>query len=256
MTGPAIPRRAIVIFSGGPDSTAAALWAVSEGIHVELLTFQFKNQEQYHELRAAINVATTLGLSHTILDFKSPLHLFPEGVRILMHAGADSEATTREGKYLLPFGAGIVLSMAASYALSRNISQLVWGATKSDGYENFEYSQGFAEELGSLISKAVGSTFSIHVPWAARQKYEVLSQFQGQESLFAATWSCRSPKQGRQCGECEACIARRLSAQLAGLADRSAYSTPAFKHPLSAQQLGDPRSISDEVLAALTKSPK
>ncbi len=40
-------QKAIVIFSGGPDSTAAAKYALERGLNVELLTFQFDTDQQY-----------------------------------------------------------------------------------------------------------------------------------------------------------------------------------------------------------------
>ena len=69
-------NKAIVVFSGGPDSTAAALWAQQSGYDVELVTFQFRNAEQYGELKASFKVAEIMGLKHTIFDFRSPMQHF------------------------------------------------------------------------------------------------------------------------------------------------------------------------------------
>ena len=76
-------KNAIVIFSGGPDSTAAAYWAINEGYEVELLTFRFAdNGSQNGELHSAKEVSKELDLQHNFIDFTSPLHQFSSQSRV------------------------------------------------------------------------------------------------------------------------------------------------------------------------------
>src|SRR5205085_8353760 len=110
-------KTAIVVFSGGPDSTAAVLWALAEGYQIELLTFQFKNKEQYGELRSAMKVAELLKVPHTVFDFKSPMQHFRPDVHILMHAGTPAGNTASTKSHLMAFGPGMILETASYYAL-------------------------------------------------------------------------------------------------------------------------------------------
>lgn len=95
--------KAIVIFSGGPDSTAAALWAMVHGYEVELVTFQFRNEAQYGELGSAMRVAHLLNLPHTIIDYKSPMNVFSTNMHILMHAGVPPLKDDKSKPYLMPY---------------------------------------------------------------------------------------------------------------------------------------------------------
>jgi 7-cyano-7-deazaguanine synthase len=253
-------KKAIVIFSGGPDSTAAALWAISQGYEIELLTFQFKHKAQYGELRSAFEVAKALNAPHTILDFKSPLGVFPPKVVILMHAGTPKYDATSNESSLLPFGAGIILSMASSYALTQvGVETVIWGATRSDAVENSDYTQEFADKLSDLISFSAKRNIKIEVPFSSKNKYQLLEEFKGKEDLFSLTWSCKE-ESTHPCGICKSCVARRLAAQLANIKDATPYKNKNWVNPLSSAQLGTFGALSvderHQVLADLEKSPK
>ena len=146
-------KKALVIFSGGPDSTAAAQWAVSKGYSVELLTFKFTNGTiQDGELNSAKEVSKELGLQHSILDFSSPMNLFSSQSHVLMHIGVPKSIENKDKPQLLSFGSGMVLSTVACYALYNEVYTLIWGATKDDGYLNKDYMQNFASSFAKLIS--------------------------------------------------------------------------------------------------------
>jgi 7-cyano-7-deazaguanine synthase len=237
-------KDAVVIFSGGPDSTAAALWAVSNGYSPELLTFLFKNRQQYGELKAAISVAGILDFKHTLLDFKSPMELFEPNAHILMHAGVESSLVDKTEDHRLPFGAAMILTTAANYAMYVGASTIVWGATLSDSQSgNFEYTQEFCSELSALLTKVVRQKIEIVAPFAAMRKYEVVRKyFTGREELFSQTWSCKSGLQ-KQSGNCHASRARRIAAKLAGIKDLTIYQNELFDWVFTEAEFNDPSSI-------------
>ncbi len=241
-------NKVIVIFSGGPDSTAAAQWAVSKGYPVELLTFQFTNgRSQDGELHSAKEVSKELGLQHTILDFSSPMHLFSSQSRVLMHIGIPKSIEKNKDKpHLLSFGSGMVLSTVACYAIYNEVDTVIWGATKDDGYLNKDYTQNFATSFANLISEVSNTEFKIIVPFSEKHKYEVLSNYRGQENLFAKTFSCLFPIEDEQCGICKACITRRVSAELANLKDYTRYINKKFKNPLSEDEINNPEKLTDD----------
>jgi 7-cyano-7-deazaguanine synthase len=217
--------KAIVILSGGPDSTAAALWALANRYAPELVTFQFRNESQYGELRAAITVAGILGLPHKIIDFKSPLHVFNNNMHIMMHAGVPKMSEDKSKPYLMPFGSGTLLAYTSSYAIHEGISTIVWGATADDAANHAEYTQGFCNQMAALVKTATGHDLNIIAPFNMLHKPQVLETFSGKLDLFSSTWSCRT--QGNiQCGICEGCVARRVSAEVAGVCDQTTYANP------------------------------
>lgn len=225
--------RALVILSGGPDSTAAALWALDNGYQVDLITFQVRGDAQYGEIFAAMRVAAALDLPHKIIDLKSAIGAFTPNMHIMRHAGVKPLGVDKSQPYLMPFGTGTLLSFAASYAIHEGVSTLVWGATADDGEANWEYSQEFCDHLAALINRVTGTSLKIVAPFSSKHKPQVLASFAQHLGLFAQTWSCRTAS-NIQCGQCEGCIARRLSAQLAAITDQTAYTSLAIK-PLPAE---------------------
>lgn len=241
---------AFVIFSGGPDSTAAAMWAIQSGYNVSLLTFKYKDSGQEGELAASTAVATDLGREQFILDITQLMASFDPNAHIMMHAGTRSGDATSKAGHTLPFGVGMVFSMAANFAIYRGVHCLVWGATKDDGTDGeYQYTANFATDYADSISRATGTSFSIETPFAVAHKFEVLNHyFKGREPLFAKTWSC---KRGGsvQSGDCAASIARRAAAVLAGINDLTTYANPVALPPIN-------KNMTEEELSRIMKSPR
>lgn len=240
-------KKAIVIFSGGPDSTAAVLWAISNGYSVELVTFQFHNEQQYGEIRQSMVIARLLGLPHFIIDFKSPLHAFPPSVHILMHSGVDKfnpESQPDKSPYLLPFGSGIILSFAASYAIHKNVATLIWGATKNDTRENEGYKKDFADKMAAIVSVTTGFQIEILVPFHDTYKHEFLNLLTAHPGLAEQTWSCIYGNT-TQCGQCPPCVNRRLSFKIAGINDPTDYTCKQFTSPLTDKELEELPGLSE-----------
>lgn len=249
-------EKAVVVFSGGPDSTAAALWCLDHGYEPELLTFQFKGQAQYGELRAAMKVAERLNLHHTLLDFQSPMMALSPNVRPLMHAGLEPGFIDHAKDHRLPFGSGMVLTMAACYTLYHNKRTVVWGATADDSYAaKYEYSAALATDLSVMVTKSLGEGFQVLAPLSHLSKYQILDAFSQNADLFDITWSCKEAVQV-QCGECHACTARRTAALLARLEDRTLYSKSEFSPPLSDDEVAAPGLMDEEARARLFGSEK
>lgn len=247
--------KAIVVFSGGPDSLAAALWAQKQKYDPWLLTFQFKQAEQYGEIFAATLLAKLLKFQHEIIDFKSPMLSFAPTVHVLMHAGTPT-TTDRSKHHRMEFGAGMVMSTACTFAVYNGIDDVVWGATKDDIFGGrFEYSQEFADGLALLVASTTGRPFRIHVPYAKKSKHQVLAELVGQEELFAASWSCKIGTL-LQCGTCQSCVARRVASKAAKLADSTAYHSGEFVSPLSDAQISSIDSMSDDDRAHIFQSEK
>lgn len=247
--------KAIVVFSGGPDSLAAALWAQKQKYEPWLLTFQFKQTEQYGEIFAATLLANLLKFNHHIIDFKSPMLSFAPTVHVLMHAGTSATADRSE-HHRMEFGAGMVLTTACTFAVYNGVDDVVWGATKDDIFGGrFEYSQDFANGLAQLVANTTGKPFRIHVPYALKSKHEVLADLAGQETMFAASWSCKigGPV---QCGTCKSCVARRVAALGANLMDSTNYHAKEFVNPFSEAQMASFDTLSVEERAHIFQSEK
>lgn len=177
-----------------------------------------------------------------------------------MHAGTPKYDAKSDESSLMPYGAGIILSVASSYALTQSgVETVIWGATRSDAVENSDYTQEFADKLADLISYSTKRNLKIEVPFSSKNKYQLLEEFKGKEELFALTWSCKE-ESTRACGVCKACIARRLASQLANIKDTTPYTNPNWVNPLTATQLGTFGTMTiderHELLSKIEKSPR
>jgi 7-cyano-7-deazaguanine synthase in queuosine biosynthesis len=237
-------KKAIVIFSGGPDSTAAALWSIAQGYETELLTFLFKDKSQYGELKASIKIADSLSLKQTLFDFKSSMGAFEPNAHILMHAGTEVVGVDKSLDHRLPLGAAMILTTACNYAVYNGIHTVVWGATKSDSQSgNYEYTQDFCDDLASVLSKVVTSKINIIAPFSNMRKYEIIKEYySAKEALFANTWSCKSGG-SVQSGDCHASRARRVAARMAGVPDNTEYLRPLNDWIFTDAEFSNPGSI-------------
>lgn len=249
-------KRAAIVFSGGPDSTAAALWALANGLAPTLLTFRLKGEQQYGELFSAMKIADLLHLPHAVIDFTSPMASFHHDVVILMHAGTPRGKADTSVDHRVPFGAGMILSTAAAWASYHGIYDVVWGATADDAMDgNYEYTDEFATRIATLIAMSIEHEFEIHVPFARDSKHRVISGFAGRERLLAETWSCKVATNS-QCGTCAACVARRVAIAAAQLEDFTFYVTKAYMSPWPEKQIHEIDELPPKERARVFASPK
>lgn len=161
----------------------------------------------------------------------------------MMHgASRDREVAAKES--YLPFGPAIVLTVASSWAVHRNIGTVIWGATLDDGSARGDYSQKFSSDLSEVLNSTNSSRIKIIAPLANKHKFEVLKAFSDKPELFSKTWSCGEPNATIQCGKDHACAARRIAARIAGISDATSYRSEAYVNPLSPQELKDLKKVS------------
>lgn len=126
-------KKALVVFSGGMDSTVAVYWALKNYREVETLSFNYNSKHNNMEYQYALKTCEKLGLKNTRIDldfinkyFKSDLlqsgGAIPEG-----HYAADNMKST-----VVPFRNGIMLAIAAGFAESQDCDVLVLGNHSGD----------------------------------------------------------------------------------------------------------------------------
>ena len=204
-------RKALVIFSGGQDSTTCLIQALAEyGVeNVEAVTFQY-GQRHAIELEKARWIAKDLGIKQTLIDtsvIKSITH------NALMDANADIEQ--KDGELPNTFVDGrnaLFLLYAAIYAKGQGINDINTGVCETDfsGYPDCR--DAFIKSLNVTLNLAMDEQFVIHTPlmwidkaetWALADKLGVL------ELIRTETLTCYNGVQGDGCGHCPACTLRR-----------------------------------------------
>jgi 7-cyano-7-deazaguanine synthase len=224
-------KKALVIFSGGMDSTAAALWAIDKGYEqVELVTFRFGDERrQYGELSASAQVAQYLNLTHTILDVKIPFSAYPlTNQPFCQHAEMKDPAESLNQFGVLPFNVAFHLIYGASFAAMRGCADIIWGAIKDEAEISADFRQEYSEMMTSLLqaSGSVTEKMRVLTPLVDQHKWELAEIYRDKQALFHLTWSCKHSTTLTQCGVCYGCEGRRLASRIAGLQDKTDYAHP------------------------------
>ena len=209
---------AIVVLSGGQDSTTCLFWAINEFDSVETVTFDY-GQRHRIELEAAQKIAKLAGVKNTIL----PIDTFGIlGGNSLTGKEAVDESS-QEGELPNSFVPGrnlIFLTFAAAFAYQREIKDLVTGVCQTDysGYPDCR--QNTIEAIQLAINLGMESNVRIHTPLMWMTKSETV-KFAGEVgALEALAWShtCYNGDVP-PCGQCPACELRAKGFEEGGIPD-------------------------------------
>jgi 7-cyano-7-deazaguanine synthase len=221
-------KKAVILFSGGLDSTTCVAIAKSQGFDCYALSFDY-GQKHSSELMAAKKIAASLGVKeHKIL----PLSLNALGGSSLTDQEISVPDYQGDGKIpstYVPARNTVFLSIALGWSEVLNAMDIFIGANDVDysGYPDCrpEYLHAF-ENLANLATKAgvEGARYTIHAPLLRMKKHEVIEQGLKLGVDYGLTVSCyRLDNEGRACGRCDSCTYRKKGFAEAGVADPTRY---------------------------------
>lgn len=210
--------KALVLLSGGQDSTTCLAWALERYQEVYAIGFNY-DQKHKTELKSAKKIAKITNTPLTII----PLSLFKT---LTKNALTDKTIPIKKGtKSQLPttFVDGrnlIFLSIAAIYAKSLGIHELITGVCQTDfsGYPDCR--DQFIKSLQKTLTLSMDYEFQILTPlmWLTKAETVKLMQKLGRVDLLAHSHTCyeglRPP-----CGQCPACLLRKKGFKEAGIKD-------------------------------------
>lgn len=216
-------RRALVLFSGGQDSTTCLYWAIDRfggAGRVIALTFDY-GQRHRIELKAAADVAELAGVTHVELPIDTFAALGGNALVDERIAIAAPDSGERELPSTFVPGRNLVfLSFAAAYAYPLGIADLVIGVAQTDysGYPDCR--EATLEALRQALSLGMEREFVLHTPLMSLSKRETveLALSLGALPALGRSHSCY---EGRRppCGRCPACVLRAKGFAQAGVAD-------------------------------------
>ena len=214
--------RALVVLSGGQDSTTCLYWAIERFGRdmVETVTFDY-GQRHHIELECAENIARYAGVSNVCL----PVDTFAAlGGDALTDPDVEVEPGTVEGTGLpntfVPGRNLIFLTFAAAYAWQRDIRHLVTGVAEADysGYPDCR--QKTIDALQVAVRLGMESEIEIHTPLMHLSKKQTveLARDLGALPAMAMTHTCYNGERP-PCGACPACVLRAKGFAEAGIED-------------------------------------
>lgn len=203
-------EKAIVVFSGGQDSTTCLFWAKEQFKEVEAVTFDY-GQRHRLEIECAMEIAKKVGVKHHILDMSLLNQLAPNALTrddIEVEEGKDGElpSTFVPGRNLL------FLSFAGVLASQVGAKHIVTGVCETDfsGYPDCR--DVFIKSLNVTMNLAMDDTFVIHTPlmWLTKaQTWELADQLGVLDFVRNNTLTCYNGIIADGCGECPACKLRK-----------------------------------------------
>ena len=224
--------KAVVLASGGLDSTVTAALAKREGHELYFLTVAY-GQRHGIEVERARHVARAMGVSkHIVLE----MDLRAIGGSALTSdqpVPKDRTESTRESSIpstYVPARNTLFLALALGYAETIDASLVYLGANVVDysGYPDCrpEFLTAF-EEVARLGTRAgvEGKGIAIRAPLLSLSKADIIQLGASLDVPFHLTHSCYDPLvSGLACGRCDSCLIRREGFRAAGISDPTEYA--------------------------------
>ncbi|WP_163709754.1 7-cyano-7-deazaguanine synthase QueC [Mangrovibacterium lignilyticum] len=204
-------NKALVVFSGGQDSTTCLFWALKKFEEVEAVSFDY-GQKHRLELEVAQKIAADAGVPLRVLKLDLLSQITSNA---LTNPEVDVEIdkpdhrppnTLVEGRNML------FLTYAAVYAKSKDIHHLVTGVGQADysGYPDCR--DEFIRSLNQTLNLSMDFPYEIHTPLMWRNKEEIW-QLADQLDVFdlvrTQTLTCYNGIIGDGCGNCPSCKLRK-----------------------------------------------
>lgn len=200
-------KQAIVLLSGGLDSTTTLFYALKKGYRCRALIFDY-GQRHLRELRSAVAVAKGESVAYSVLRIKLPW----QGSSLLdkkKRLPANRRKFTKIPSTYVPARNIIFLSFALSYAEAVGAGAIFIGAHSIDysGYPDCrpEFFQAFQKVVRTGTKK---KRIKIIAPLLKMNKIQIMKLAMKLKVPIERTWSCYAGGKA-PCGVCDACIIRQ-----------------------------------------------
>lgn len=208
ITNPNGNRKAVVIFSGGQDSTTCLIQAIQEygAENVEAVTFQY-GQRHAIELEKAQWIAKDLGVKQILID-TSVIKAITQNA--LMDKNATIEQQGSTPNTFVDGRNALFLLYAAIYAKGQGITDIITGVCETDfsGYPDCR--DVFIKSMNVTLNLAMDYSFNIKTPLmylTKAQTWQLADELGALDYIHQHTHTCYMGVE-KGCGECPSCILR------------------------------------------------
>lgn len=219
---PKIQGKALVLLSGGMDSTTALYWARKCFLEVEAISFTYGSKHNDVEGGFAQALCDRLSINRTVidLDFMKQLHssLLKGSEEVPEGAYNDKNMAST----VVPFRNGVMLAIAAAFADDRKMDAVVLGNHAGDHFIYPDCRPTFIEGMAQAVLTGTTNHVVLLSPFCNKTKTDIVRYGSILEVDFKRTWSCYKGG-GIHCGKCGTCDERKKAFAEAGIEDPTLY---------------------------------
>ncbi len=225
-------KRAVVLLSGGLDSTTVLAMAIEQGFAIRALSFRY-GQRHNVELQQAREQALHYRVEHVLVDVDmgriSGSALIGDEMPVPKNRDIDDSIPVT----YVPARNTIFLAHALAHCEAIGARDIFIGVNALDysGYPDCRpaFIEAF-ERLANLATKTgvSGERITIHAPLVCMTKAEIIAAGTQLGVDYSRTSSCYDPVDGLACGGCDSCQIRRAGFKTAGCVDSTRYTDGAL----------------------------
>ena len=221
--------KAVVLLSGGLDSSTCLAVALKKYPAREVLAVNmYYGQRHDREMQSARNIAQYYGVELMEMDLsvifsrsdcsllKSSNNAIPEG----SYEKQQKEDPEKPVSTYVPFRNGLMLSAAASIAVSVGASEIYYGAHADDAAGNAypDCTPEFTDAINRAVVFGTAGQVKVIAPFIQKTKADIVYEGTTLGVPYDLTWSCYEGGE-HPCGKCGTCIDRQKAFEANGLKD-------------------------------------
>lgn len=214
-------KNALLVLSGGMDSTTL-LYERADEIALAV-SFDYGSNHNDQEISFAKYHCEKLGIPHLTIPLKFMHDYFKssllEGADAIPEGSYDSENMKST---VVPFRNGIMLSVAAGLAESRDLTKVMMANHFGDHAIYPDCREEFVKNMSAAIAAGTYAGITIDAPYTNISKADIVRKGKALGIDYSQTWSCY--KGGKiHCGKCGTCLERKEALVEAGIEDTTEY---------------------------------
>ncbi len=215
-------RKAVLILSGGMDSTTLLYDLIDQGYEVHAVTFDYR-QKHRREITCAQKICRKLHIPHKIIDIGILNEIAPSSLTREDREVPEGDYTGDTMKQtVVPNRNMVLLSIAASYAIGIPAHSLFYGAHAGDHTIYPDCRPAFVSAMATAFHLCDWNDVILEVPYLYMSKSDIVKRGVALGVDYSMTWTCYKGGE-KACGKCGSCDERLAAFREAGVKDPIEY---------------------------------